>query len=258
MAKSKYEYTRKFEAPVSLLPEAWIVIRIDGHSFHKFTQTQDFTKPNDLRGLLLMNEAAKGVMQQYEDVLFAYGQSDEYSLVFKRSTSLWGRRESKLVSNIVSLFTGHYCMGWKSFFNQDLKLVPSFDARAVLYPNDNTLRDYVSWRQVDCHINNLYNTCFWALLQDPKRNLTENQVQIILKDTDAAAKNELLFSDYGINYAKIDPIFRKGSFLYREKVEQVHVSTITGKECIRQRSQVKVIHDDLISNDFWEKTKILD
>ena len=23
----------------------------------------------------------------------------------------------------------------------------------------------MSWRQVDCHINNLYNTTFWALIQ---------------------------------------------------------------------------------------------
>jgi tRNA(His) guanylyltransferase len=30
-----------------------------------------------------------------------------------------------------------------------------FDARAVLYPSDRTLRDYLSWRQADTHINNL-------------------------------------------------------------------------------------------------------
>lgn len=23
----------------------------------------------------------------------------------------------------------------------------------------------MSWRQVDCHINNLYNTTYWALIQ---------------------------------------------------------------------------------------------
>lgn len=27
------------------------------------------------------------------------------------------------------------------------------------------MRDYVSWRQVDVHVNNQYNTCFWALVQ---------------------------------------------------------------------------------------------
>ena len=34
-----------------------------------------------------------------------------------------------------------------------------------MYPNEETLRDYLSWRQVDCYINNLYNTAFWAFVQ---------------------------------------------------------------------------------------------
>ena len=257
MAKSKYEYTRKFESPVSLLPEAWIVIRIDGHAFHKFTLHHEFSKPNDIRGLDLMNQAAKRVMQEYDDVLCCYGQSDEFSFVFKKSTTLWGRRESKLVSNTVSLFTASYCILWRDFFDSDLKSTPSFDGRAILYPNEKTLRDYISWRQVDCHINNLYNTCFWTLLKDQTKNLNQNQVQNILKDTDSAAKNELLFSNYGINYSKIDSIYRKGSFLYRDQVQETHVSKHTGQECIRKKWVVKVSHEDLISNEFWEKSMIL-
>ena len=27
------------------------------------------------------------------------------------------------------------------------------------------IKDYMRWRQVDCHINNLFNTTFWALVQ---------------------------------------------------------------------------------------------
>ena len=34
-----------------------------------------------------------------------------------------------------------------------------FDARAVLYPALRTLRDYLSWRQADTHINNLVRLC---------------------------------------------------------------------------------------------------
>lgn len=42
--------------------------------------------------------------------------------------------------------------------------LPTFDGRAVLYPSIENLRDYLSWRQVDAHINNLYNTTFWMLI----------------------------------------------------------------------------------------------
>jgi tRNA(His) 5'-end guanylyltransferase len=31
---------------------------------------------------------------------------------------------------------------------------PVFDGRAVCYPNFAVLRDYLSWRQADAHINN--------------------------------------------------------------------------------------------------------
>ena len=32
-----------------------------------------------------MNEAAKAVMNELQDIFISYGQSDEYSFVFKRS-----------------------------------------------------------------------------------------------------------------------------------------------------------------------------
>jgi hypothetical protein len=35
MAKSKYEYVRKFEQNDSCLLNCWIVVRIDGRNFHR-------------------------------------------------------------------------------------------------------------------------------------------------------------------------------------------------------------------------------
>jgi tRNA(His) guanylyltransferase len=36
MAKSKYEYVKQFEADDGLLPQCWIVIRLDGKGFTKY------------------------------------------------------------------------------------------------------------------------------------------------------------------------------------------------------------------------------
>ncbi len=91
-------------------------------------------------------------------------------------------RSSKLVSTIVSTFTAYYVHLWSTYFPETplTPPLPSFDGRAVCYPTVQNLRDYMSWRQVDCryskrsartgpdllgHINNLYNTTFWALIQ---------------------------------------------------------------------------------------------
>lgn len=82
------------------------------------------------------------------------------------------------------MFSSYYIHLWSTYF-PDTPLstpLPSFDGRAVCYPSVQNLRDYMSWRQVDCklpeissrcfcsnqrvgHINNLYNTTFWSLVQ---------------------------------------------------------------------------------------------
>lgn len=60
---------------------------------------------------------------------------------------------SKLVTTIVSTFTAHYIYHWGTYFPSTPlhpPYLPSFDGRAVLYPTTRILRDYMSWRQVDC------------------------------------------------------------------------------------------------------------
>ena len=73
-----------------------------------------------------------------------------------RLLCLWaGRRASKLVSLVVSCFTGRYVALWPDAFpGRALRRPPMFDGRAVCYPTDAALRDYLAWRQVDTHINN--------------------------------------------------------------------------------------------------------
>jgi tRNA(His) guanylyltransferase len=61
---------------------------------------------------------------------------------------------SKLVTTIVSTFTAYYVHLWASFFPETplSPPLPSFDGRAVQYPSVQNLRDYMSWRQVDCEL----------------------------------------------------------------------------------------------------------
>lgn len=50
MACSRYEYVKQFELDDRILPNIWIVIRVDGKGFHKFSKVHNFEKPNDERG----------------------------------------------------------------------------------------------------------------------------------------------------------------------------------------------------------------
>ncbi|KAJ3547973.1 hypothetical protein NMY22_g1442 [Coprinellus aureogranulatus] len=216
MANSKYGYVRNFELPDPVLPDTFMLFRLDGHSFHRFSDVHEFQKPNDLRALQLMDHAARSVMEEYPDIVLAFGESDEYSFLFKKSTSLYNRRCSKIVSTLTSYFTSSYVLNWPKFFpDKPLRYPPSFDGRIVPYPREKHIRDYFAWRQADTHINNLYNTTFWALVQQGGQTTTE--AHATLRGTFSKDKHEILFSRFNINYNQLDARYRKGSVLVREE-----------------------------------------
>jgi tRNA(His) guanylyltransferase len=76
MACSKFEYVKKFEHHDELLLQTYTIVRIDGKGFTKFCERHKFRKPNDIRCIGLMNAAAEFVMNKFQDIFLAYGQSD--------------------------------------------------------------------------------------------------------------------------------------------------------------------------------------
>ncbi|XP_061541669.1 probable tRNA(His) guanylyltransferase isoform X2 [Phycodurus eques] len=258
MAKSKFEYVRNFEVDDTCLRNCYIVVRLDGRNFHRFAEQHKFTKPNDNRALGLMTRSARSVMEELEDIIIAYGQSDEFSFVFKRTSTWFKRRGSKLMTLVASQFSSSYVFHWKYFFGeQPLLYPPGFDGRVVLYPSNRNLKDYLSWRQADCHINNLYNTVFWTLVQ--KGGLTTVQAEDRLKGTLAADKNEILFSEFDINYNKEPAVNRKGTTLIWEKHDETVITEVMNdkrKEVCgtpRSRRRVQAYHSDIIGEDFWDQ-----
>jgi len=207
------------------------------------------------------------------------GQSDEYSFVIRRLSYLFNRRSNKVTSLITSAFTSAFVYYWSNYFDDNknasrltfhryneyipngspstplaatatnllpsmpLKYPPSFDGRAVIYPNERTLTDYLRWRQVDCHVNNLYNTAFYALTGEYTRYVEKSNGWDVflgfnndfegpnatnppqttdktfynhqeatqkLSGSSSGDKNEILFTDYGVNYNNELEQFRKG------------------------------------------------
>ena len=115
-----------------------------------------------------MNRCAQKVIETFSDIILAYGQSDEYSFAFKKQTNIYQRRADKIITTVSSCFSASYAFFFKEYFGTEILDVPIFDGRIVMYPSLKNLKDYFAWRQVDCHINNLYNTCFWKLVEDGK------------------------------------------------------------------------------------------
>ncbi|XP_053948524.1 probable tRNA(His) guanylyltransferase [Anastrepha ludens] len=245
MACSRFEYVKNYEQDDSILPNVWIVIRLDGKGFHKFSKAHDFAKPNDTNALNLMSTAAVAVMEEFRDIILAYGQSDEYSFVFRKETNVFNRRAAKLLTYVTSLFTSAYVFNWCTLMHsKPLLYPPCFDGRVVLYPSDQNLRDYLSWRQADVHINNLYNTAFWNLVL--QSGLSNQEAEAELRGTFSADKNEMLFTKFGINYNNLPAMFRKGTILLRKRVKT------TGEDGLN-RQLIIPYHDDMIREKFWKE-----
>lgn len=241
MAKSRWEYVKRFEVNDSLLPRTWLVVRVDGCSFHKFSDDHNFAKPNDVSALHLMNFCARKVMEKFENIRFAYGQSDEYSFVFPPRCNPYNRRISKLSSIVASTFAVNYSFHWSHFFPQtSLKYPPSFDGRVVQYPTVEVLRDYLNWRQADCHINNLYNTTLWALIHG---GLSPNEATKRLTGTNSGEKNEILFSDFKVNYNDEPELFKKGTFLFRKRCDSDDFT----------RTAIEEVNTSIINDKLWNE-----
>ena len=217
MSNSKFEYVKSFENKNELLKNTYIVVRIDGKAFTKFTDAHQYKKPNEIHGIKLMVLAGLSVMESFSEIFLAYGQSDEFSFAFKKNSKLYNRRHEKILTNVVSIFTSAFVYYWPKIFvnGPELKYPPCFDGRIVLYPSFQNLKDYFSWRYVDCHINDLYNTTFWALVQEGK--MTKDQAHQKLKGTLSNDKNEILFSQFNINYNNQPEVYKKGTLLIRVK-----------------------------------------
>ena len=261
MACTRFEYVKKFELNDAVLPSTFMVVRIDGRGFTKFTDLHKFEKPNDDNGLKVMNVAAEFVVEKFPDIILAYGQSDEYSFAFKEDSELFERRREKIVSTVVSMFTACYVHNFTKITGRELLELPTFDGRLVCYPSYKILADYFSWRQADCHINNLYNYCFWTLVIKGKmdRKAAEKKLSGTLSDQ----KNEILFKEYDINYAKTPAAGRKGTVIKRvwRADEQKMKKYLEEKEKDptkklskpREKQSILQTNEDIIGEEFWQE-----
>lgn len=84
-------------------------------------------------------------------------QWSAYSFLLRRQTTLYNRRQAKIVSTLTSYFTSCYVFHWSRYFpDTTLRYPPSFDGRIVLYPTHREVRDYFAWRQADSKILSLW------------------------------------------------------------------------------------------------------
>lgn len=188
-----------------VLPEIYMVARLDGRSFTRLTkETHRFESPFDIRFRDLMVETVKHLMNVGFRVIYGYTESDEISLLLHRAENSFGRKLRKINSVLAGEASAK--------FSLLLGDMGCFDCRVSQLPTPGLVVDYFRWRSEDAHRNALNAHSYWSLR---KEGLAAQEATARLVKMSVADKNELLFSR-GINFNELPAWQRRGVGIYWE------------------------------------------
>jgi tRNA(His) guanylyltransferase len=213
----------------SVLPEIFMVARIDGRSFTRLTrEVHRFEAPYDARFRDHMVATVEHLMTCGFRVVYGYTQSDEISLLFHRDEGAFERKLRKFDSILAGEAS--------ACFSLRLGAVAAFDCRISQLPTEQLVVDYFRWRQEDATRNALNSHCYWLLR---KEGMRESEATGKLLGLSVSAKNELLF-ERSINFAKLPPWQRRGVGLYWETYEKAGKNPKTGQTSKATRRRMAV------------------
>lgn len=224
-----------------LLPDMYMVARLDGRGFTKLTkEVCKYETPFDVRFRDIMVNTAKALMNCGFRVIYAFTESDEISLLFDKSEDTFGRKVRKYNSTLAGEAS--------AAFSLEQGMVATFDCRMVPLPNAERVEDYFRWRQEDANRNALNAHCYWMLRKEGK---SVHAATSELKGKGVAYKNELLFSR-GINYDKLPSWQKRGVGLWKEDYEKEGFNPITQESIMTTRSRIHVEYNMPLGDEYGE------
>lgn len=209
-----------------VLPGAWIVLRVDGRGFSRFT-AQRFKKPFDETFRDYMAQTAQALLQELHG-LYAYTESDEISVLFRREWDAFDREVEKLVSISASIAA--------ATFTHACGEIVHFDSRIWVGVSRQDAIDYCRWRMADAERCSLNGWCYWTLRADGQ---SVAQATASLAGKSIAYKNELLFQ-HGINYNDLPAWQRRGAGVYWERYLKTGYDPVRQVETTATRRRVVV------------------
>lgn len=224
-----------------VLPELWMVARLDGRGFTKLTKEKmNFEAPFDIRFRDAMMDTVEHLITCGFNVLYGFTESDEISLLFSKEEKGFGRKLRKLNSVLAG--------GASAKFSLMLGEIACFDCRISQLSTIDLVVDYFRWRNEDAHRNALNAHCYWALRRDAKN---ERRATAMLSGRSVADKNELLFQ-YGINFNDLPNWQKRGVGLYWESYQKKAVNRKTGEQVTATRRRI-VRNLDLPMRDEYDQ-----
>lgn len=215
-----------------IAPGSYIIIRVDGRNFHKYTSATRVARPFDENFNRRMVKVGYEVMGEFNG-LYAQTHSDECSVLLSADSEIFDRRHEKIVSVGASVATSAFAEAdCDRAFEVEMD-APTFDAHLSIWSREEDVIDYFHWRYVDSWINCVSAYAYWTLRHngDTKRE-AHRKTQI-----DHHEKHDLLHT-FGINAAKLPPWQKNGTALCWEYYEKKGWNPITQEIVFADRRRI--------------------
>ena len=203
---------------------SYVIVRLDGVGFSKYTK--QFEKPFDDTLSNTMDFATMELCKQFNPKM-AYTQSDEISLIFTNLDNI----NSELiydgkVQKICSITAARATEAFNSFmlrFLATFRYTPEelvkqittgtvkelgaiFDARVFVIPDITEVYNYFVWRQQDCTRNSVSMAA------------SANFSHKLLEGKSGSDKQEMLFTEKGINWNDYKPKYKRGVVVKKQAI----------------------------------------
>ena len=222
---------RTFETAndVCVPAKTWMVARIDGRSFTRLTkEVCKFQTPYDERFRDLMTSTSQSLMQCGFNVVFAYVQSDEISILFDLNETQFGRKTRKFNSVLAAHASAH--------FSLKLGQLATFDSRISQLPNFEHVVDYFRWRQQDARRNALSSWCYWRMRESSSARRAHKR----MLGMTVSEKKQTLSREFGIDFNSLPRWQRHGIGLSWTTFKKQAVNPLTGESIEVDRRKVVV------------------
>jgi tRNA(His) 5'-end guanylyltransferase len=215
-----------------VLPELYMVARIDGRNFTRLTKESDaFEAPFDTRFRDCMTQPVEHLLSCGFRTAYGYTQSDEISLLLHRDDATFGRKTRKLNSVLAGEASAKFALL--------LQRHATFDCRICELPSIDCVCDYFRWRQEDAFRNALNAHCYWMLR---KQGVDATAATAKLRGISIADKNELLFQ-HGVNFNDLPAWQKRGIGVTWESFEKQSRHGLTGETVTAVRQRLRTSHD---------------
>lgn len=224
---------------IKVLPHIYMVARLDGKGFSKLTKDSNFNKPFDIKfNECMLNTTKYLIRESGFNIIYAYTQSDEISLLFDLEENTFNRKLRKFNSVLSGLAS--------AAFTKEINTVGSFDCRISELPNKELLQDYFSWRQADCLRNCLNAYTFWTYVNQGNSKSKATSFMYELSNT---KKKEYLLSQ-GINFNDVDSKWKHGVGMYFQTISKTGFNPKLNESTLVFRNQLQIDYNLPAGNNY--------